>query len=184
MLKGDSITRWPRLPVTDLQQIDAICDRFEAAWSTGQTSGPGVFSLRGADQCAGPFVRRSTPYRTGLSDSARRATRRAIVPRAVPRVPGHRGRGLRVRGRGGLDCDQASPIEAIGPANRQPSFPGSGLSNSRERGNRSREPISVWASPKIGKSPVMKSWASWVVAAWALSSKPDRRRSTGTWPSS
>ena len=26
-----------RLPVTDLQQIDAICDRFEAAWSTGQT---------------------------------------------------------------------------------------------------------------------------------------------------
>src|ERR1700733_6297807 len=26
-----------RLPVTDLQQIDAICDRFEAAWSKGQT---------------------------------------------------------------------------------------------------------------------------------------------------
>ncbi len=37
MLKGDSITRWPRLPVPDLQQIDAICDRFEAAWSIGQT---------------------------------------------------------------------------------------------------------------------------------------------------
>jgi len=44
-----------RLPVTDLQQIDAICDRFEAAWSTGQSPDLASFLSEAPANVAAPL---------------------------------------------------------------------------------------------------------------------------------
>jgi serine/threonine-protein kinase len=63
-----------RLPVTDLQQIDAICDRFEAAWSAGQTPDLALFLSEAPTSLQAPLfgdlLQIEVEYRTQRGEQA------------------------------------------------------------------------------------------------------------------
>ena len=62
-----------RPALADLQQIDAVCDRFEKAWRPGQRPDIAEFLVAGAGPCAGALVSRSLEPRPGILPAAWRA---------------------------------------------------------------------------------------------------------------
>ena len=125
------------LPLDDRKLIDAVCDRFEAAWLR-RASGPDLWtlpvqSLGGSTQSR--LFRELAGPRPGVPPRRRRATRPGGLPRAVPRVPhGHR-RSLRLGYRGErprrLPASRDTMTAVPGPS---PGGPGPTAAAGRPRG--------------------------------------------------